>query len=85
MNPYGQYGIYFIDIFGSFGATLIAYYVGVLLVLTIGWHVGRIFVKLTSTQKWTEFKTGSLIKPVEDDDDLSKETAIGQAVSTPKE
>lgn len=85
MDPYGDYGIYFIDIFGSFGATLVAYYVGILLVLTIGWHVSRIFVTLTSTQKWSNFKPGELIKPVEDEGDLSQEIAIGQVLNTKQE
>lgn len=70
MNPYGNYGIYFLDIFGSFGATLAAYYLGVLAVLTIGWQIGRIFVKLT-THKHKEIKTGELLQPDEDRDDLS--------------
>ena len=36
MDPYGNYSIYMIDIFGSFPATLAAYLVGVLLVLILG-------------------------------------------------
>ena len=48
MNPYGDYSIYMIDIFGSFEATLIVYYVGVLLVLTIGWQVNFGLEKLTT-------------------------------------
>lgn len=48
MNPYGDYSIYMIDIFGSFEATLAAYYIGVLLVLTIGMQVGALLDKLTS-------------------------------------
>ena len=41
MDPYGNYSIYMIDIFGSFEATLVAYYLGVLLVLTVGMQVAR--------------------------------------------
>ncbi len=40
MDPYGGYSIYMLDIFGSFGATLLAYYLGVFLVLTIGMQTG---------------------------------------------
>ena len=40
MDPYGNYTIYMIDIFGSFGATLAAYLFGVLLVLTLGMQCG---------------------------------------------
>lgn len=36
MNPYGRYAIYFLDIFGNFWTTLLAYYLGVLVVLTFG-------------------------------------------------
>lgn len=36
MDPYGNASIYMIDIFGSFPATLAAYYFGVVLVLTVG-------------------------------------------------
>lgn len=46
MDPYGDYTIYMIDIFGSFGATLAAYLLGVLLVLTLGLQVGAGFNKL---------------------------------------
>ena len=40
MDPYGNATIYMIDIFGSFEATLVAYYLGVLLVLTLGMQIG---------------------------------------------
>ena len=40
MDPYGGATIYMIDIFGGFWTTLIAYYLGVLLVLTIGMQAG---------------------------------------------
>ena len=36
MDPYGGASIYMLDIFGSFWATLVAYYFGVALVLTVG-------------------------------------------------
>ena len=40
MDPYGGASIYMLDIFGSFEATLVAYYLGVLLVLTLGMQIG---------------------------------------------
>ena len=46
MDPYGNYTIYMIDIFGSFEATLVAYLLGVLLVLTIGMQFGYLLNKL---------------------------------------
>ena len=36
MDPYGSPSIYMLDVFGSFWATLVAYYFGVVLVLTVG-------------------------------------------------
>ena len=46
MDPYGDYSIYFFDIFGTFEATLIAYLLGVLTVLTIGMQVGYFFWRI---------------------------------------
>ncbi len=40
MNMYGNYSIYFLDIFGSFEATLIAYLTGVLATVTLGFLAG---------------------------------------------
>lgn len=40
MDPYGGASIYMIDIFGGFWTTLAAYYLGVMLVLTIGMQAG---------------------------------------------
>jgi hypothetical protein len=47
MDPYGRYSIYMIDIFGSFEATFAAYLLGVLVVLTLGLHSGRLLDKLS--------------------------------------
>jgi hypothetical protein len=48
MDPYGNYKIYMLDIFGSFGATLAAYLFGVLIVLTLGMQIGYLFNKSVS-------------------------------------
>ncbi len=45
MNP-NDYSIYMLDIFGSFGATLAAYYLGIIVVLTLGMQTGYGFTKL---------------------------------------
>ncbi len=50
MDMYGDYSIYFLDIFGSFEATFIAYLVGVLTTITLGFLVG-IFLDWISTPK----------------------------------
>ena len=42
MDPYGNYRIYMIDIFGSFYATLFAYFAGVMVVLTVGMQVAKL-------------------------------------------
>lgn len=41
MNMYGEYSIYFMDIFGSFEATLLAYLLGVLFTITVGFFTCR--------------------------------------------
>ena len=46
MDPYGNYKIYMLDIFGSFGATLAAYLFGVLIVLTVGMQLGHVLNKM---------------------------------------
>lgn len=40
MDMYGDYSIYFLDIFGSFGATFFAYIVGVLATIALGFLFG---------------------------------------------
>ncbi len=53
MNMYGDYSIYFLNIFGSFEVTFIAYLLGVLGTLTLGFLVG-IFLDWFSRIKETE-------------------------------
>lgn len=48
MDPYGNASIYMIDIFGSFEATLLAYYFGVGLVLTVGMQAVALLDKITT-------------------------------------
>lgn len=56
MDPYGRYTIYMINIFGSFWATLLAYLLGVLVVLTVGMQIGHGFNRLVGS-------TGIEIRP----------------------
>ena len=51
MDPYGDYGIYFIDIFGTFETTLIAYLLGVLTVLNIGFGTGFLFERMLHSKQ----------------------------------
>ena len=48
MDPYGSASIYMLNIFGSFWATLVAYYFGVVLVLTIGMQAVAALDRLTT-------------------------------------
>ena len=48
MDPYGNASIYFFDIFGSFSATLTAYYLSVAVVLTLGLQASYFLEKLTA-------------------------------------
>ena len=50
MDPYGNYRIYMINIFGSFPATLIAYLAGVAVVLTAGMQFTRIVDRISARQ-----------------------------------
>lgn len=49
MDPYGNFSIYMLDILGSFEATLLAYLLGVLVVLFIGIQVGNGLKKLVDS------------------------------------
>ena len=51
MNMYGSYSIYFIDIFGSFEATFLAYLLGVLGVVLSGYLVG-VFLDRFTRYRW---------------------------------
>ena len=51
MDPYGNYAIYWVNIFGSFWATLVAYYLGILVVLTLGLQSGYLIEKLLHGKK----------------------------------
>ena len=51
MNPYGNFSIYFLDIFGTFEATFIAYLFGVLTVLTVGMQLAMLFKYLIEPKK----------------------------------
>ena len=63
MDPYGQASIYMIDIFGSFEATVVAYLLGVLVVITIGMQMGYLFFKLVdSTQDEENLGVGEILK-----------------------
>ncbi|MBR2441529.1 MAG: hypothetical protein IKB20_00440 [Clostridia bacterium] len=42
MDPYGGASIYFLDLFGTFEATFIAYLLGVMVVLFLGWQFGML-------------------------------------------
>lgn len=48
MNMYGNYSIYFLDIFGSFAATFIAYLAGIFVTILLGYLAG-IFLNWLST------------------------------------
>lgn len=64
MNMYGDYSIYFLDIFGSFEVTFIAYLLGVLGTLILGFLVG-IFLDWFSRPKETEAESRADINTIE--------------------
>lgn len=82
MDPYGDYSIYMIDIFGSFEATLVAYYIGVLLVLTIGMQVNGGLEKLSSKLHLIEPLAPSMEEPLQP---IEEEGALTQSVEAEAE
>lgn len=62
MDMYGNYSIYFLDIFGSFEVTFIAYLVGILGTVTLGF-LSAIFVDWLSTPKQKEPTVAADVKP----------------------
>ena len=53
MNMYGDYSIYFLDIFGSFEATFVAYLLGVFVTVLMGYLVGIFLNKISTPTKHT--------------------------------
>lgn len=79
MDPYGDYTIYMIDIFGSFEATLVAYLLGVLVVLTLGMQIGLLFFKLVeSTHADADELTEAALPNVDGKVDDTAKTAAGE-------
>ena len=57
MDMYGNYSIYFLDIFGSFEVTFIAYLLGILGTLVLGYLSAEFFDRLSRTPKKKETPT----------------------------
>jgi hypothetical protein len=62
MDPYGDYSVYMIDIFGSFAATFVAYLLGVLLVLTLGLQMGRLLDRLTQHKEHDDTEAAEAVE-----------------------
>ncbi len=84
MDPYGDYSIYMIDIFGSFEATLVAYLCGVLVVMTVGMQSGYGFFKLVNSAHGEHIAAMSDLEPERNQVPLKIEIADGED-SEPKE
>lgn len=84
MNPYGDYSIYMIDIFGSFEATLLAYLLGVMMVLILGLQIGYLFNKLVNAASFydNEEDTAKTDEEAEKqkEEDTAEEEGDGEAV-----
>lgn len=70
MDPYGGASIYFLDLFGSFEATFVAYLLGVMVVLIMGWQAGMAFEKLCVKVQKERLKEDALVHEVIHADDL---------------
>nr|MBE6544661.1 hypothetical protein [Oscillospiraceae bacterium] len=88
MDPYGDYTIYMIDIFGSFGATLIAYLLGVLVVLTLGMQFGSLLNRLVVAAHLPELpeRSSDVFEDAEKEEDgnfaLGGEKALAKDLKT---
>ncbi len=51
MNMHGKYSIYWLDIFGSFEVTLIAYLVGIFGTLLLGYGTGAFLIRITTPKQ----------------------------------
>ena len=51
MDMYGSYSIYFLDIFGSFEVTFVAYLLGILATITLGFLVGLFLNRISTSRK----------------------------------
>ena len=82
MDPYGNYTIYMIDIFGSFEATLAAYLLGVLLVLTLGMQIGYVFFKLVESTHQEGAQNGEEVQSSECRVQSGEEVQNGEEVQS---
>ena len=73
MDMYGNYSIYFLDIFGSFAATFVAYLVGILGTILLGMFSAR-FIDWISTSKAASGDESSAEQGCESKEDLSEKT-----------
>ena len=80
MDPYGNYSIYMLDIFGSFGATLAAYLLGVLVVLILGMQAGFFLNKMVSKIQLDAEKS----KKSDENTEKDKENATGEIAKIAK-
>ena len=81
MDPYGDYSIYMIDIFSSFGATFAAYLLGVLVVLTFGMQLGGLLNRLVDSAKFYDPSESEN----DENDDAENETEIKTIEELPHE
>ena len=73
MDMYGNYSIYFLDIFGSFAATFVAYLVGILGTILLGMFSAR-FIDWISTSKAASGDESSAECGCESEEDPSEKT-----------
>ena len=51
MDPYGDFSIYFMDLFGTFEATFLAYLLGILVLFILGMQIGQLLNHLSKPFK----------------------------------
>lgn len=81
MNP-NDYSIYMLDIFGSFEATLVAYYLGIVVVLTLGMQSGYGLVRLVDTIHQHHESDAAIVSAPPCDRNASADCEAGSAESS---
>ena len=78
MDPYGGASIYFLDLFGTFEATFVAYLLGVMVVLFMGWQFGMLLEKLCVKVQKERLDESALEHKVVHTDDIPVGTLLNK-------
>jgi hypothetical protein len=84
MDPYGNAKIYMLDLFDGFWPTLVAYYFGVIMVLTVGYQCSYMLEKATA-KLFEHEHVGEDLSVTEDAADENAESQVTEEREDPSE